>query len=55
VIDANLFDSLDHAEKFAKICDLNESVAAKVKDLEATGPVQDGPSQESAAAQQDIE
>jgi polyhydroxyalkanoate synthesis regulator phasin len=30
-------------------------LAAKVKDLEATGPVQEGPSRELAAAQQEIE
>jgi hypothetical protein len=39
IIDANLSESLEQAEKFAKICDLNESLAAKVKDLEATEPV----------------
>jgi len=46
IIDANLSKSLEQAEKFAKICDLNESLAAKVKDLEATELVRDGPSRE---------
>ena len=55
IIDANLSESLEQAEKFAKICDLNESLAAKVKDLEATEPVRDGPSRELAAAQREIE
>jgi len=55
IIDANLSESLEHAEKFAKFCDLNESLAAKVKNLEATVPVRNGPSREFAAAQQDIE
>ena len=36
IIDSNLSESLEQGEKFAKICDLNESLAAKVKDLEAT-------------------
>jgi chromosome segregation ATPase len=43
------------AEKFAKICALNKRLAAKVKDLDATGPVQEGPSRELVAAQQEIE
>jgi predicted RNase H-like nuclease (RuvC/YqgF family) len=55
IIDANLSESLEEAEKFAKICDHNESLAAKVKVLEDTEPVQDGPSRELAAAQQEIE
>jgi hypothetical protein len=48
IIDAGL------SEKFAKICDLNESVAAKVKELEAAEPVQ-GPNKELVAAHQEIE
>jgi len=55
IIDANLSESVEQAEKFAKICDLSESSAAKVKDLEATVPVRDGPSRELAAAQREIE
>jgi hypothetical protein len=55
IIDANLSKSNEQAKKFAKICDLNESLAAKVNDFEATGPVQDDPSRKLAAAQQDIE
>jgi len=55
IINAHLSESLGQAKKFAKICDLNESLAAKVKDLEATEPVQDRPSRELAAAQQEIE
>ena len=54
-IDDNLSKSLEQAEKFAKICDLNESLAAKVQDLEATEPVQGSPSSELVAAQQEIE
>jgi hypothetical protein len=55
IIDANLSESLEQIGKFAKICDLNESLAAKVKDLEATGPLQEGPSRELAATQEEIE
>ena len=55
IIDINLSGSLEHAEKLATNCDLNESFAAKFKDLEATEPVQDGPSSELAAAQQELE
>jgi len=55
ITDANLSESLEQAEKFAKICDLNESFTSKVKDLEATEPVQDGPPRELAATQQEIE
>jgi len=55
VIDVNLSESLKQAEKVSKICDLNESLAAKVQDLEAAEPVRDSPSREYAAAQQEIE
>jgi hypothetical protein len=55
IIDANLSESVEHAVKFGKICDLIESLAAKVKELEATEPVQDGPSRELPAAQHEIE
>jgi len=55
ITDANLSESLEQAEKFAKICDLNESFTSKVKDLEATEPFQDGPRRELAATQQEIE
>jgi hypothetical protein len=55
IINANLSESLEQAEKFAKICDLNKSLAAKVKDLEETEPVRDGLSRELAAAQREIE
>jgi len=44
IIDANLSESLEHAEEFAKICDLNESLATEVRDLEvvlATVPFSD--------------
>jgi len=54
IIDANLSESLEQAEKFAKLCDLNEILAANVKDLEATGPVQEGPTRELADAQQEL-
>jgi len=55
IIDSNLSESLEQAEKFAKICDLNESLAANVNDLEATEHVQDGLSRELVAPQQEIE
>jgi len=55
IIDANLSGSLEQAEKFAKLCDLHESLAAKVNDLDATGPIQEGPSRELADARQQIE
>ena len=51
IIDANLSESLEQAEKFAKICNLNESLSAKVEDLEVSEPFRDGPSWASAAAQ----
>jgi len=51
IIGANLSESLEQAKKFAMICDLNESLAAKVKDLEVTEPARDGSSRELAAAQ----
>ena len=54
IIDANLSKSLEQAEKFAKICDLNFSLAAKVKDLKATEPVRDVRSREFAAGQREI-
>jgi len=55
IIDVDLSKSLEQTEKFAKICDLNESLAAKVKNLEATEPVRDGPGRELVAAQRAIE
>jgi len=55
IIDRNLSESLEEAEKFAKICKLNKSFATKVKDLEAAEPVQDGLSRELVAAQQELE
>ena len=39
ILDANLTKSLEQGEKLAKICDLNESLADKFQDLEATEPV----------------
>jgi len=39
IIDTNLSEGLEQAEKFAVICDLNESLATKVKNLEAMEPV----------------
>jgi len=50
ILDANLSESLEQAEKFTKICNLNESLPVKVKDMEATEPIRDGPSRELAAA-----
>jgi hypothetical protein len=44
IIDTNLSESREQAEKFTQICDLNVSLAAKVQDLEATEPVRDRPS-----------
>jgi hypothetical protein len=55
ILDANLSKRLQQAEKYTKICDLNESLAAKVKDLEATKHVRDGPSMELEATQREIE
>ena len=55
VMDANLSERVEQAKKFAKICDLNESLAAKVRDLEGTEPFQVGPSREFAATRQEIE
>jgi hypothetical protein len=55
IIDANLTRSLEQAETFTNICDLNESLAAKVKNLQATELFHDGPTRELAAAQHDIE
>jgi hypothetical protein len=54
IIDAGLSESLEQAEKFSKVCELNESLAAKVKELEAAEPVQ-GPNKELAAAHQEID
>jgi len=36
IIDANLCESLEQAEKFTKICDHNENLATKVKGMEVT-------------------
>jgi predicted RNase H-like nuclease (RuvC/YqgF family) len=55
IIDAYLSERVEPAEQFGRICDMNESLSAKGKDLEATEPVRDGPSRELAASQQDIE
>ena len=55
IIDANRSERLEHAEKFAKISDLNESLATMVQDLERTEPVRDGLSRELAAAECEIE
>jgi chromosome segregation ATPase len=54
IIDAGLSESLEQAESFAKICDLNESLAATVKELEAAEPVQ-GRIKELEAAHQEID
>jgi hypothetical protein len=40
IINAGLLESLKHAEQFAKICNLNKSLATKVKELEAAEPIQ---------------
>jgi hypothetical protein len=55
IIDANLSKSLEQAEKFTKVCYLNKSLAAKVKDLEATEPGQDSPNRKFVTVQQEIE
>jgi len=55
IIDGNLSESVEQAEKFTKICDVKESLAAEVKDWEATEPVRDGPSREIEAAKREIE
>jgi len=54
IIDANHSKSPEQAEKFAKICDLNASLFAKVKDLEETEPIRDSPIRELPATQRDI-
>lgn len=53
-INGNRSESLEQAEKIAKICNLNESLVAKVNDLEPAEPVQDAQSNDSVAAQQEI-
>jgi len=55
IIEANLSESLEQAEKFATICHINKSFAAKVTDLEATEPVRDGLSRELEATQRELE
>ncbi|KAF8244367.1 hypothetical protein K440DRAFT_636319 [Wilcoxina mikolae CBS 423.85] len=55
IIDVGLLESLEQAEKFAKICDLNDSLAANIKNLKATEPVQEITSKELAVAHQDID
>jgi hypothetical protein len=55
MIDANLSDSLEQAKKFDMICDLNDSLVAKVTDLELTNPIRDSQSMELAATQREIE
>ncbi|KAF8244559.1 hypothetical protein K440DRAFT_635985 [Wilcoxina mikolae CBS 423.85] len=54
MIDADLSESLESAEKLANIGDLNESLAANVKDFETVESVQ-GPNKELVAAHQEIE
>ena len=51
MINPNLSESIEQPEKFTMICNLNESLAARVKNLMATEPVQDGPSREVVASQ----
>ncbi|KAF8248435.1 hypothetical protein K440DRAFT_642571 [Wilcoxina mikolae CBS 423.85] len=43
------------AIKLAKICDLNDSLAAKIKDWEAAEPIQDGTCKELVIAYQEID
>ncbi|KAF8245057.1 hypothetical protein K440DRAFT_646585 [Wilcoxina mikolae CBS 423.85] len=52
--DVNLSKSHKQAKKFSNIWNLNKSLVAKVKDLEAAEPVQ-GPHKELAAAHQEID
>jgi len=54
IIAANLWECLEHAEKFAAICDFNMSLAATVNELKAAEPVQDAPTKGSAVALQEI-
>jgi hypothetical protein len=54
IINTNLSKCLKQAETFAQLCNLNQSLAARVKDLKAAEPVQDGLSRELVAAQQVI-
>jgi len=55
IIDMNLLESLNQANKMTKICDLNQSLAAEVIDLKATKPSQDCLSNKVAAAHWEIE
>lgn len=52
IIDINLCKILQDAEKITRICDLNESLAANIKDFEGSEPVQDGGSRALATAPQ---
>jgi hypothetical protein len=52
IIEVGLLESLKQAKQVAKICDLKESLAGKVKELEAEHS--QGPNKELVAAHQDI-
>jgi chromosome segregation ATPase len=54
ITNAGLSESLEQAENFTKMCDINNSLAAKVKELEAAEPIQ-GPNNELEAAHQEID
>jgi hypothetical protein len=55
IIDDNRSSSLEDAEALSMLFDLNESLAPTLKNFEANGPVQAGPSRELVAAHKDIE
>lgn len=55
IVDANLSESHEQAETFAKIPDLNECLDNKVKDREGADLIQDGPRKEWMATQQEVE
>ncbi|KAF8241486.1 hypothetical protein K440DRAFT_642242 [Wilcoxina mikolae CBS 423.85] len=54
IIHVGLSESLEQVDKFTKICNLNDSLATKVKDLETAVPVQDGTSKEWVVVHQEI-
>jgi hypothetical protein len=53
IIDTTLSERLEEGNIFANISNLNENLSTRVKGLEATELVQDGPSKELAATLQE--
>jgi hypothetical protein len=54
IIDGKVSERHEQSEIFANICNINESWAAEIKDVDATEPFRDGPNMKLAAAQRDI-